>query len=438
MLLRYNRQSRIIFNSLLVLDDVDLRGTTPSPPSAITALRRDQIRCVNLKTAWENPSDLSAPETWRYFLELKKSYQMQIDLIILDMECQSDSISNQIEECLATYVFQILSVSGTLIYKTYLKRLLEGESPLLTTVGSQFQTVHVTSTDITSSQSSEVYVVMRRMRAVNLPIKPNLQIFLDDIMQFPVLRSPELEFKRAMSLTNHNMYSGVPEELITDPVDDLVVMAETLGVEPGVTAVLEETIKQGRKYSMPELPFLFFLVCVNSILRITSVYKDSPKPPSDSRVYNLGVLIVGFLQWLSVSVEDYCLHMNAQNFLCEHFTLSWATSKITNLKQEEGYLRTFKVQRRLKSSKSFHLDSHMAKIGQMIRCLYRVFERIPRYPNKPHLNAMLKVFNKTLTLGLYDKRFNLTDLLTSDLEFEPTQIVSQWEHTDPEDVGWNM
>lgn len=71
-LLRPNCQTKVIFNSILLLEEVDLRGSTAFPPSAIAELGLAAKRCVNFHNSWENPSDLSDSATWDYFLRLKK------------------------------------------------------------------------------------------------------------------------------------------------------------------------------------------------------------------------------------------------------------------------------------------------------------------------------------------------------------------------------
>ncbi|CAB3237591.1 unnamed protein product [Arctia plantaginis] len=204
LLLRSSRNSRLIFNSLLDLDGVDLRGSTPSPPSAISALGSASRRCVNFNDSWRNPSDLRNKETWEYFLNVKHQNQMRIDLITLDMECNSDEISDSIELQLSEYIFKILDDHGTLIYKTFLERLCK-QSILLSAVGNQFKNVSFVVTDITSSQSSEIYVVMRGKNNSTIPKEPDLETFSKDLNDLPVMRGIDKEFGRAVSLLYKNI-----------------------------------------------------------------------------------------------------------------------------------------------------------------------------------------------------------------------------------------
>lgn len=155
-ILRSSKSARVIFKSLLGLDGVELRGTAPSPPSAIRELGTMSSRCVNFQTCWENPNDLAIQGTRDYFLFLKQDSRMHIDLIIIDMETNDDYIYDQVEVHLGNYIFQILENSGTLIFKTYADRIYNRFSTLMEVVGPQFQDVGVVTTEISSSQTSEV------------------------------------------------------------------------------------------------------------------------------------------------------------------------------------------------------------------------------------------------------------------------------------------
>lgn len=106
--LRLSPLTRLIFNSLLTLYKVDLRGTASSPLSALVSLGELRKRCVNLNDVWENPSDLTEDETWFYFSALKGEYLLKIDLIIIDAEIQDLSKVIKLEQKIDTYIFPLL------------------------------------------------------------------------------------------------------------------------------------------------------------------------------------------------------------------------------------------------------------------------------------------------------------------------------------------
>lgn len=154
MILRSYPSARLIFNSLLELNGVELKGTSPSPPSAIACIPKIQRRCINYKGVWKYPSDLAKPETWKYFCSLKTEHQLSIDLIILDMEVKNEPMMWSIELMVEKFVTKLLSNNGTLIFKTYLGRLLDNWTQgILQKIGVMFYEVSLNVTAFSSSHT---------------------------------------------------------------------------------------------------------------------------------------------------------------------------------------------------------------------------------------------------------------------------------------------
>ena len=107
--LRWNITSRGIFNSLLDYDGVDMRGSKPSPPTALLCGSGIESRCVNHKDCWENPSDLSSANTWIYFMNLIHKYSLHIDLMSFDLNIISSDMTSKIELNLIKYISKILT-----------------------------------------------------------------------------------------------------------------------------------------------------------------------------------------------------------------------------------------------------------------------------------------------------------------------------------------
>lgn len=175
-ILRLSPLTRLIFNSLLTLDKVDLRGTAPSPPSALVSLGRMGERCVNLMNVWENPSDLTEDGTWFYFSSLKEEHSLKVDLVVIDAEISEISQVAMLEKKIETHVFPLLSRKGTMIYKTYMDRLFDLNLKTLETLGGLFKKLELGFTEITSSQSSEVYLICSNKKSSNSRLFPDWKL----------------------------------------------------------------------------------------------------------------------------------------------------------------------------------------------------------------------------------------------------------------------
>jgi len=165
-ILRLSPLTRLIFNSLLTLDKVDLRGTAPSPPSALVSLGRMGERCVNLMNVWENPSDLTEDGTWFYFSSLKEEHSLKVDLVVIDAEISEISQVAMLEKKIETHVFPLLSRKGTMIYKTYMDRLFDLNLKTLETLGGLFKKLELGFTEITSSHIQKQGSHSKRPNAV--------------------------------------------------------------------------------------------------------------------------------------------------------------------------------------------------------------------------------------------------------------------------------
>jgi mRNA capping enzyme len=97
-LMRKYPSAYLIFNSLLDMTGVSLKGTMPTPPSALMQMPLIvSDRCINLKTVWEAPNDLSSISTWYHFKGLMKSHGDKLDLLVFDMEIKTEAMTNRIE-----------------------------------------------------------------------------------------------------------------------------------------------------------------------------------------------------------------------------------------------------------------------------------------------------------------------------------------------------
>lgn len=189
---------RLIYNSLLNMSGVSLRGSNPSPPTAIHECAHVRSRCVNLEDVWQNPSDLCLPETWSYFRSLTKKWNLKLNLMVFDLEYLSDKKMMSIENNIVLNLDLIKKNNSCIIYKTYLNVLYNNNDNIITTIGCLFKIVQLAYTETTSSHSSEVYVIMQYLKTDQY-IEAHIQKrrLISDTLSWPVFQSLETEILRA-------------------------------------------------------------------------------------------------------------------------------------------------------------------------------------------------------------------------------------------------
>ncbi|AEJ07650.1 putative RNA-dependent RNA polymerase [Oak-Vale virus] len=237
MLLRYNKTSKGIFNSLLTFDGLTLKGSAPAPPAAVYSLGPDRNRCINLHTCWRNPSDLSSEETWIYFSRLVEKEGKLLDLIVLDMEITEREVSTKIVNMVCKFAIKLMKKTGSVIFKTYLSEF--GMSDGAPHVFSQyFDRVVSNQTSVTSGNSSEVYLLLQDPMA-----RPTTRYVSDlSIMKVSATNLVHEEFnsaaRRAQSLLQSDPWKGIPKQLIPPLNSELQIALEILKVPGGVIHTL--------------------------------------------------------------------------------------------------------------------------------------------------------------------------------------------------------
>ena len=157
LLLAQNKDSRGIFNSLLEITDLELGGSKPEPPSGISVEDDCHESCVNLKTCWQEPSDLRHKKTWRCFSQTLEMYRLTIDLIVLDMQHQEGSGDSEIIGNLEWFLKND-RVSGmvTCVFKTFLS-VIEEDSFCLRWFTRFFNKVFVVQTEASGFKTSGLH-----------------------------------------------------------------------------------------------------------------------------------------------------------------------------------------------------------------------------------------------------------------------------------------
>ncbi|AXZ78339.1 putative RNA-dependent RNA polymerase [Dillard's Draw virus] len=250
-ILRHNKQSKGIFNSLLILEGVTLKGSAPSPPAAVYALGPDRNRCINLNTCWRNPSDLSEKKTWEYFKTLVEREGKKLDLIVLDMEITEREIALKICTLLCEYGKILIKDTGNVIYKTYLAEFGRADG-IPHQFAQFFDEMIATQTSATSGNSSEIYLILRQ--PIGRPITRYISGL--SIMKVSATNLVYEEYdsaaRRAQVLLQTNPWKGMPKELIPPLDSEAQIALEVLKVPGGIIHTL---ISSPGKASKPDKCF---------------------------------------------------------------------------------------------------------------------------------------------------------------------------------------
>jgi len=169
----------------------------------------------------------------------------------------------------------------------------------------------------------------------------NSQLFVDweglnnDVVHWPCFLSAENDFDRGLRLRAYDIFKGIPRQFHPNLLLDVSQCLFFLRVETGVAAILAELSTLSGQISPYESALCILTVAINSNLGLTVLYNEIPRPPNDSSVYNVAMLICGFLNWMSLSTEIVGLHKIFQTYIRNVFTFSWKTQSLLIKKKTE-------------------------------------------------------------------------------------------------------
>lgn len=394
--------SRVIFNSICDFSDVRLKGTTPAPPSALSHSLNDCTQVVNYSDSWAHPSDLTDTKTWKYFVDITKSKSIQVDLIILDMEVVDESSISKIEDNLMRYGPQLLTRDGVILFKTYLTRIFKAQEMILTKCGHVFSQVELWYSDLSSSQTSEVYVLMSgQTKLSHLQVrKPDLMQLRTDVSSFPVFAPPIVEFKRARKVAGLDLTVGVPPLLLPEPGPEMINLLSSLGVRPDISFSITRSF--GDNMSTEFLPLHLFLLALNGIYDVTTGYRTPPGPPSDQVCIKLGIWIVGYRIWSGYVQDSYAKASFGQKLIDNFVPFNFWNKQIGR-----SWFPHWSLIKPQTYTKNIQLDSEMAHIGSVIRILHRNFPKARRNPpgdlvdnNCSRINKGISCLNMDMKTGI--------------------------------------
>ncbi|AFR67096.1 L protein [Kimberley virus] len=402
-LLRLSHCSRGLFNSLLVLDDKPLHGTKPTPPSAVLELGSSRARCVNWDTVWKEPSDLSKSETWEYFKREKIKHYLNINLIVLDMEAINEIIISQIFNELQKNLVKLLDEGGWLIVKTYLSHLIGGDTNIIDKVSHWFKEVKICTTSLSSTNTSEVYIVLCDFR---YKIVKGQIMNREDLWSrkefFKVFKSDKEEFERARKLIVEPLELGLPDKLKPDKLIELSQMLQISGLD-GVTMSCLCQPENMDFFSMRELLLLIEILISEKYIGTTRKHKkdcncELETPLSDQDLKKWMGCLISINLYLCIKNGNFLLYGKLNSIVNNE---EW--NNICVKKDKESKLKWQLAQHDVRNknqlswTKRFNLKDKMAFMGNWIRWARRN-DNNDKGVKSGKINNFLQYINKGLNL----------------------------------------
>nr|WAK77063.1 MAG: polymerase [Rhabdoviridae sp.] len=394
-LLRWSPTSRCVFNTLMEYGQSSTRGTKPGSPPALAMGEWISSRCVNRDTIWEEPSDLSHPSAWISMKNHVVRSLLRVDLIVLDMEVREPAISSAIEENLIQEGFQMLEKHGAIIYKTYGTFLVDQPVSILDRIGGYFREVSLCQTGLSSSRTSEVYVVARGFLAKRTPEQHLMRKDLwNSLAHLACMKTEEEELSRACQVKPLDLLQGIPSELIPDLEVELCTFLGILGVSDGVASLMAREAMLTHRGLRLDTVWGIYLASGSAIINTTGEYMEDAPIPSDPVCEHVAVLAIGFMYWLAWFTKDQSLFRYTNNINDSSFTFGFIR-KYTDRGAYRMSRLSWGVHKERRIMKQVPLHSSQAGIGQWIRLLARLDPR-PKEADKGIIDVILGRYNRAL------------------------------------------
>ncbi|AVJ54239.1 RNA-dependent RNA polymerase [Taiwan bat lyssavirus] len=299
--------AKLVFNSLLEVNDLMASGTHPLPPSALMSGGEDiTSRVIDFHSIWEKPSDLRNPSTWRYFQTVQQASNMCYDLIICDAEVTDIPSINKITLLMSDFS---LSINGplNLIFKTYGTMLVNPDYKAIQHLSRAFPSVTGYTTQMTSSFSSELYLKFsKRGKFFRDPEYLTSSTLREMSLVLFNCSSSKSEMLRARSLNYQDLVRGFPDEIISNPYNEMIITLIDNDVESFLVHKMVDDLelKKGA-FSKISIILAIIMVFSNRMFNVSKPLSD-PKfyPPSDPKILRHFNICCSTLMYLSVALGD--------------------------------------------------------------------------------------------------------------------------------------
>lgn len=415
-ILRLSKQSRGIFNSLLDLSGADPRGVALNPPAAISILPESvRRRCINYQTCMYEPSDLTEAITWSVMSRMVGEHNLNIGLIVLDMELRNPESSLTIFRHLRTVMAPRCPQCLVVVFKTYATYLYATKFLLLQEMAKGFRKISAVTTDLTSSHSSEIYLICEGLNQV--PSKdffPTPDSCMDIIRMCKAKATPRQELLRALAIKRQDLTLGIPSPFLPDPETELLSLLNRSGILAGESsAMIKEMYRMCIVSNNNTVGILLGLLSI-LLNRECNITRYTPKPgniPSDPTIQRMVAWYYAiwlYIAWISESLTLYRLIIKA---IPRQFSFSYAPLET----REEGvkYVGFWRWSREYEQKKTFWTVTEYAFIGTIIRTLRRFFSTMLYCPFPSHamlfdqMIAFTTTFNRGLTRDVILNRQDL-------------------------------
>ncbi|YP_142354.1 L protein [Lyssavirus mokola] len=299
--------SKLVFNSLLEVNDLMASGTHPLPPSALMRGGDDiTSRVIDFESIWEKPSDLRNPLTWKYFHSIQSKLRSQFDLIVCDAEVTDIESVNKITLLLSDFS---MSIKGPLylIFKTYGTMLVNPDYKAIHHLSRAFPNVTGFVTQMTSSFSSEIYL---RFSKTGYFFRDHELLTASTVREMSLVlfncSNPKSEMLRARTLNYQDLIRGFPPEIISNPYNEMIITLIDSEVESFLVhkVVDDLELKRGAPSKMAIIIAVAILFS-NSVLNVSKSLNE-PKffPPSDPKLLRHFNICSSTLLFLSTALGD--------------------------------------------------------------------------------------------------------------------------------------
>lgn len=371
-IIRMTQSSRGIFNSLLDLSGADPRGVALNPPEALTILPsalRD--RCVNYSTCMYEPSDLTSTSSWMSMSRLINDHNLNVGLIVLDMELRAPESTLTIFRHLRTIIAPKCPQCLVVVFKTYATYLNASNFELLQEMGKGFRKVSVVTTSLTSSHSSEVYLVCEELNShPSRDFIPTTDSCLDILNMTKARATARQELGRALALKRQDLLLGVPQELIPNPETELLSLMNRSGILAGeAELVIRELYRSTLEDPNKLIPNLLGLLCL-ILNKECNVTRSTPQPgaiPSDPTIQRMAAWYYAVWLYISWVSESLALYRSLLALLPSQLNFSYSSIEVGE--EEIRYQGCWRWNRELSHQKTFWTLTEYAFIGSVIRTL---------------------------------------------------------------------
>ncbi|APF32078.1 RNA dependent RNA polymerase [Caligus rogercresseyi rhabdovirus] len=376
LILRYYPSSRVVFNSLLSPEHLDLRGGSPGPPSAVDAMGRGKLRCVNLRTAWEENSNLEEEATWIQFKKHKARYRLQFSLLIFDAEFPSGH-STRFIKLLTDHVGDLLELDGTLMVKSYDQALEKHGETILLPLARIFSSIRLVQTQFTSSFSGEYYIVCqgklhkRRPRGVIDWNKVHEALLASFSRQ-----SDTDELFRAQVLYNLDKYQGIPLSLVPPLELEIFHLLKRLDFPLSITSTLSKLLIDSKTKWVPITQLM--VGCISHYHFGAGYARKEVTPPSLVSVRATAGALLGILYISAIRTGDDNLFRSANSMIATNLPIHWVRLDVDKWgrrvrdQSKTGWLLGSWNLSGKGLSRGVYLKGEMSVLGRWIRVLSRV------------------------------------------------------------------